>query len=132
MHKIAIIKLVESPCYDDYIEQEMVVSSITEWEEVSDETFVVLTNAARSARINNWNTQFAVVEQLLVNSEQVIHSVSQYIDMVAKNEKKAAEAKAAKLAAAEKRRLDKLAKTEAGRRALYEQLQAEFSPETTK
>lgn len=121
-HFVAIVKAVEHYYNygDDY---DMVAQSISEWEEVDEESFKLLKNAST---YGDGDSRFIVLERLKTDSPPVINTVSAYVKHIAKQKAAQEAAAATRKATADARRLKKLAKDEKARLALFEQLQAEF------
>ena len=122
-HFVAIVKFVDHYYNygDDY---DTMIQSISDWEEVDDETFKLLQGA--SAYTSHSTNSFIVLERLHVDHPVIVNSVKAYVKYL--TEQKAAKEKeeAARKAKADERRLKKLAKDEKARRELFEQLQSEF------
>lgn len=123
MMKIAIVFYdeIESYDYEGYGRELLIASRITEWEEVTDEEYHILTrNQTRGKK------RYMVISAPENTREFIEHTVKEVLDRLRKeqqeeeNRKKAAEQK--KLEAKAKR----LAKDEAARKALYEKLKSEF------
>lgn len=122
-HFVAIVKVVDH--YYNYGDDYGVIAqSISDWEEIDVETFQLLKNA--STFQTTPGSRYIVLERLTVDNPVVIDTVSAYVKLLAK-QKADQEAEAAEREAkADKRRLNKLARDEKARLALYEQLQREF------
>lgn len=124
-HLVALIRPLEH--YYDYDSYDTIIQSISDWEEVDEETFQLLKNASNYVTDYNQGRPFVVIERLTTKSPTVTNTVSAYVAHLAKQKAEQEAAAAAKRAKAEKRRLDKLMKDEDKRRQLYEQLQREFA-----
>lgn len=124
-HFVAIIKPIDH--YYDYDSYDTVIQSISNWEEVDDETFQLLRDASTYVTERDLGRPFIVIERLTTKSPVVINTVSEYVEYLAQAKaKKEAEA-AERKAKASAKALQKLAKDEEARRKLYEQLQKEFN-----
>lgn len=127
MHKVAIIKVDYSYNYDDdYSSSQMIVNSITDWTEVSDEQFKLLRNAERL------QGDFRVIEQPYDTGEFIRKTVADYIAAEEKRIAAEATAKRKRDEAAQKKKLAKLARDEASRRQMFEELQKEFGVQETE
>lgn len=122
-HFVAIIKVVDHYYNygDDY---DTIAQSISDWEEVDEETFKLLRDA--SSYSTHSSNRFYVIERLKTDSPAVINTVSAYVEYLRKQKEAKEKAEAERKAKAEARRLKKLAKDETARLALFEQLQKEF------
>lgn len=122
-HFVAIIKVVDHYYNygDDY---DTIARSISDWEEVDEETFKLLLDA--SSYSTHSSNRFYVIERLKTDSPAVINTVSAYVEYLRKQKEAKEKAEAERKAKAEARRLKKLAKDETARLALFEQLQKEF------
>lgn len=128
MHQVAIVRFVDRYYNygDDY---DTFVHSITDWEEVDDETFKLLQGASS---FYNDGMRFMVVERLTTKSPVVVNTVAAYVKHLQQQKEAAEKAAAEREAKAAERRLKKLAKDEAARRQLFEQLQREFNEQEKK
>lgn len=120
-HKVAILLTTES--YNDYSDDyHQVLSSISEWEEISNEDFVVLQSAS-------WRKGFKILEQPADPKQFIARTVSEEIAR-AKDEELKLEAE--KIKRAEKARLRKYQtdlKDKDTKLALLKKLQAELGPD---
>lgn len=124
-HLVAIVRVVDQ-YYNDGDGYDTVAQSISDWEEVDNETFKLLKQAStyRADYVND--NRFIVLERLKTDSPTVINTVDAYVKHVAKQKAAQEAAAATRQATAEDRRLKKLAKDEKARLALFEKLQKEF------
>lgn len=124
-HFVAIVKLVDHYYNygDDY---DTIAQTISEWEEVDEETFKLLKNASTYRANYADDNRFIVLERLKTDSPAVINTVSAYVKHIAKQKAAQEKAEAERKAKADERRLKKLAKDEKARLELFEKLQAEF------
>ena len=115
--KVAIV-MVEDCYYDDY--NNLVVKSITDWAEISNEDYMLLKKAERE------QSRYRVLEQPLDTGEFIANTVSEYIKKIKEDEEKAAKAKAEREKIAREKALKKLANNAKKERELYEQLKAKL------
>ena len=102
MHKVAILRF--SGYYDSNDDYQKIVEHITEFTEVDDETFVLLTKAQR-----NGNYDFILVEQLPDQEKFIFTTVAAYVADISAEEKKKENARIL----AQKKRLEKNKDTKA-------------------
>lgn len=115
-HKVAILK-----CCEVYTENstELVAQSITDWEEISHEDFLLL-KAAQS------QFHFVVIEQPNNTGEFIAKTIADYKKLARREkEKKEAEARKREQAALERKHRKEL-KLAGSKKALFEQLKKEF------
>lgn len=75
MHQIAIVKFVDGySTWDDSHSSEL-IGSVSEWEEVDDETFQTLKKS-----IAHGGRTFTIIERLSLDNPQIIKSVKDYVD----------------------------------------------------
>lgn len=122
-HKIAIIK--SKTYYPGYGDDgyETITSSITDWEEVSDEDFKTL--SAAGPRLG-----FTVIEQPLNVPEFVAKTVADYKHLVAEDARQAAAEKKRREDAALARKLKKEQKAKESKLEMFKRLQAELGINT--
>lgn len=86
-HKIATIHVVGGHCrdYNDY--DNKIVSSISEWEDVDDDTFNLLVNST-----NHLTNNYQIIEHVKTDDIFVIKNVKQYIKMVEEQKRREDEA----------------------------------------
>jgi hypothetical protein len=120
-HKIAILKTREFTNYSDYdgYSVEKIIESITDWTEVSDEDFKILVNFSTSKG-------FVVLEQPVDTKTFVAKTVAEYLIFVEALKRRQEEEKKKREEAALNRKLKKEFKESKSKKALYEQLKAEF------
>jgi hypothetical protein len=123
MHKIAIIKTREFSDYhnyDDYSTRK-IIESITDWDEVSDEDFNVLTQIG--PRLG-----FVILERPANTPAFIAKTVADYKEMVRAEERRLAAEKKARENAALERKMKKELNDSKTKKALYEKLKSEFEP----
>ena len=113
-HKIAIIK-TRDIIYNYGDDKESIINSITSWEEISDEDFVLLNKA--SYRFN-----FVVIEQPIDTKVFIAKTIADYTTMAMAEEKE----KKVRAAAALRRKHAKELKDKETKRVLLQQLKAEL------
>ena len=123
-HKIAIIKTHEyCPGYGDN-GYEMIVQSITEWEEVTDDEFKTL--RAASSRLG-----FMVLEQPTEPKKFIAKTVADYKAYVLAEEARMAEEKKKRAEVALERKFKKELKDKDSKLKMLKKLQEELGVETT-
>ena len=127
MRNVAIVffRNIESESYgtygDDYYHvSTLIASRITDWQEISEEEFLLLQKA------NRHKPEFMIIEKPDNQAQFIENTVSEVLQRIKKEqeqeEERKKEAEQKKLAA----KLKKQAKDEAARKALYEKLKSEF------
>jgi len=119
--KIAIIKMREVP-YSEYGDPEgyqMIVQSITDWQEVSDEDY-------RTLQLASGSLGFKILEQPTDVPAYIAKTIKEYTALARAEEARLAEEKRKREDAALQRRLKKELKDEKTKKALYEKLKEEF------
>lgn len=122
MKKVAIVFYREVEAYheyDHYGTDILVASQITEWTEVTDQEYSLLQKASLKKG-------FKVVSFPENQKEYIKKTVDDVLRELEEEKKKKEEEDAEKARKAAERTAKRLAKTEAERRALFEQLQKEF------
>lgn len=119
--KIAIIKMREVPYseYGDPDGYQMIVQSITDWEEVSDEDFRTLQMASNTLG-------YRIIEQPLNTKDFIAKTIKEYTVLARAEEARQAEERRKREEAALQRKLKKELKDTKTKRALYEKLKEEF------
>jgi len=102
MHKVAILRF--SGYYDSNDDYQKIIERVTEFAEVDNETFVLLTKAQR-----NGNYDFILVEQLPDQEKFIFTTVAAYVADISAEEKKKENARIL----AQKKRLEKNKDTKA-------------------
>lgn len=120
MHKIAIV-IARDNFYNYGDDYDRLIESISEWTEVDDETFALLKKAEMSRRYD-----FGVLEQPVHPRVFIKNTVEDYVAHVKAEEEKREAEKKKKAEAARKRKLNKMAKDEAAKRILFNQLKEEL------
>jgi len=121
MRKIAIIKIQKIMNDWDYEESKILINSITDWAEVTDEELFAL--RAFSARSTD---PYYVIEQPKNQEEFIANSVKGYLALTKKREAEVAAEMAKAAKKKQERELKKVAKTEAQEKALLEALQKKY------
>lgn len=121
MHKIAIALYTTFGSYDDYDDynQHKMMESITEWEEVNDETFKLLTSAA--SRLS-----FTVIEQPTDIKKFIVKTIADWKKIAIEDEEKREQIKKEREAKALEKKLKKEAKTLTDKKKLFELLKQEL------
>lgn len=119
--KIAIIKMREVPYseYGDPDGYQMIVQSITDWEEVSDEDF-------RTLQLASNPLGFRIIEQPLNTKDFIAKTIREYSALARAEEARQAEEKRRREEAALQRKLKKELKDAKTKEALYKKLKEEF------
>ena len=117
MHKIAIL-LNHDHYYDDNGIMK-IVDSITDWQEVSDDDFKLLTRYA-------YQKGFYVLEQPVDSEAFIFKTVEEFKQLMIKDQAKKEKEKADEIARREAAAAKRLAKTADKRRQQFEKLKAEF------
>lgn len=117
-HKIAIIKTREV-FYNYGDDRESIINSVTTWEEISDEDFVLLNKASH-------RFDFVVIEQPVDTKVFIANTIADYTAMARAEEAKAEKEKKARAEAALRRKHAKELKDKDTKRALLQQLKAEL------
>ena len=124
MHKIAILKVSQYDRYgDDYGDThwiQTIATSITDWQEVSDEQLSLLHKA--QCRMGC----FRILERPIDEKNFIAKTVDEYIKIAEEDAKKAAQEQIARETAALQRKLKKEAKTQDDKIKLFHQLKKEL------
>lgn len=124
--KIAIIKTREfNTGYDGTYSTLKLIDSITDWTEVSDDDYEMLSSASHSMN-------FTVIEQPIDTEVFISKTVKDYKALVEKEKKRAAEEKAQREKAALERKFKKELKDQASKQRMLEKLTAELGVEIVK
>lgn len=83
MKQIAIITVTET--INEYDSHDLIATSITDWDEVSDEEYILICNAAKKSYGGYGKTKFIVLTRC--SKEDIATTVKQYVAREAKNEK---------------------------------------------
>ena len=126
-HKIAILKMREVPYseYGDPDGYQMIVQSITDWEEVSEDDFRTLQLASRTLG-------FAVIEQPLDTKDFLAKTIKEYTALARAQEKRAAEEKKKKEELALARKFKKELKSKSDKEQLLVKLVDELGVDAVK
>jgi hypothetical protein len=106
----------------------LIIGSITDWETIGSEEFTLLCAAAEFVREKSSLAQFQVIEQVSMQSPCVVKTVSDYLAAVEQIRKTSEDRKKAARKKSSLVTIQKLAKTEAERKKLFDQLKTEFEP----
>ena len=119
--KIAIIKMREVPYseYGDPDGYQMIVQSITDWQEVSDEDY-------RTLQMASGSLGFRILEQPTDVPAFVARTIKEYTALARAEEARLAEEKRKREEAALQRKLKKELRDTKTKKALYEKLKEEF------
>jgi hypothetical protein len=120
-HKVAILITTDIYDYDD--DYRHIVNSITEWEEISHEDFVVLQNAS-------YRKGFKIIEQPTNIKDFVAKTVSEEIARAKEEAAKLEKEKVARAEAARLKKYKKDLKDKDSKIALLKKLQAELGEVT--
>lgn len=119
-HKVAILLTTDVYSYDDYNDDHRaIVNSITEWEEISHEDFVVLQAAS-------YRKGFKIVEQPTNTQDFIAKTVSEEIARAKEEAIKLEKEKVARAEAARLKKYKKDLKDKDSKIALLKKLQAEL------
>jgi hypothetical protein len=117
MRKIAII--LTSSRYDDYDNYHMIINSITDWQEVSEEDYRLLDSFS-------YVKDFTILEQPIAPKDYIGNTIAEFRELARKQK----EEDDARILAEEKKKQaraeKKILKEAETRKALFEKLQAEF------
>ena len=117
-HKVAI--LITTYTYNDYSGgYDQIINSITEWEEISHEDFIILIQAS-------YRKGFKILEQPTVSKEFIAKTVTEEIAKAKEENKKLEEEKAARTEAARLKKYKKDLKDKDSKLALFKKLQEEL------
>lgn len=120
-HKVAI--LITTDHYNDYSGgYDQLINSITEWEEISHEDFLVLTQAS-------YRKGFKILEQPIDTPAFIAKTVSEEIAIAKAEEARLAQEKAKRDEEAKLKKYKKDLKDKESKLALLKKLQAEFGEE---
>lgn len=123
MRKIAIITTRDLYFnYDD--DRHVIVDSITDWTEVSEEDYTLLNKAA------NYRGGFAVIEQPTAPKEFIKKTIEDYIKFEKAEQEKRDKEKKAREEAALQRKIKKELKDKKSKLALFNKLKEELGDET--
>jgi hypothetical protein len=121
-HKVAILLVTDIYDYDD--DYRHIVNSITEWEEISHEDFLVLQAAS-------YRKGFKIIEQPVDVKDFIAKTVSEEIARAKAEAAKLEEEKAKRAEAAKLKKYKKDLKDKESKIALLKKLQAELGSEIT-
>jgi hypothetical protein len=121
-HKVAILLVTDIYDYDD--DYRHIVNSITEWEEISHEDFLVLQAAS-------YRKGFKIIEQPADVKDFIAKTVSEEIARAKAEATKLEEEKAKRAEAAKLKKYKKDLKDKESKLALLKKLQAELGSEIT-
>lgn len=117
--QIAIINIREIRDYDHDSFKTIIASSITDWSEVSDEEYQLLTQYS-------WRGKFTIVERLDITKDFVGTTVQEYKEMAKKEKAREDKEEKDRLKKKKERAAAKAAKQAANEKALFEKLKAQF------
>ena len=118
-HKIAIVMADDGYGYSGSYDHDTVITSITEWTEVTDEEFRLLSGA-------KYEMGFAILEQPVDTPAFVAKTVKDYIVLVEKRKQKEEEEKRKQEEAALQRKIKKQAKDQESKLKLLKKLSDEL------
>lgn len=121
--KIAIIKTIDY--YGDYDQCDVVIQSITDWAEVSDEEYKLLYAAQN-------RLYYRILEQPIDTKKFIAKTIADYKFLVAEEQVRAATEKATRDSKALERRMKKELKDKESKLELFQKLQKELGLEVTK